>query len=235
MRTRHRAVDLAQRAGISVQQVRNYVEQGVLPPVERTPAGYRVYTDRHAAALTTVRRLADGHGWQRTRVIMNAVHRGDVDVALAEIDAGHAELDRERADIAQVLDAFATLTGQPAESERAPTSSYRIGEVARVLGVRTSALRVWERAGLLRPGRGRGTGDREFDATELRNARVVALLRRGYYPFPVIRAVLDELRTSGNPERVRAELARREEDLTRRSRLRLRASAALHDYLEALG
>ena len=42
---RLRATDLARRGGVSVQQVRNYVDQGVLPPVERLPSGYRVFTD----------------------------------------------------------------------------------------------------------------------------------------------------------------------------------------------
>ena len=101
--------------------------------------------------------------------------------------------------------------------------------------MRTSALRVWERGGLLRPTRQRGTRYRLYDPTELRNARVVALLRRGAYPLPTVKAVLDELRTTGSPERVRAELAQRERDLHRRSRARLKGSAALDAYLETRG
>jgi len=230
---RRRAADLARSGGVSVQQVRNYVDQGVLPPVERLPNGYRAFTDEHAAALTAARALAAGHGWQLTRVIMNAVHAGDLATALAAVDAGHAALDRERAEIADVLAAFATLASQ--EVEATTRATLRIGEVARVIGVRTSALRVWERGGLLRPTRQRGTGYRVYDPTELRNARVVALLRRGAYPLPTVKAVLDELRTTGSPERVRAELAQRERDLHRRSRARLKGSAALDAYLETRG
>ncbi|MBM0235615.1 MerR family DNA-binding transcriptional regulator, partial [Micromonospora sp. STR1_7] len=106
---RLRAVDLAATVGISVQQVRNYVEQGVLPPVRRTPSGYRIFTTEHSRALTVARRLAEGHGWGRTREIMAAVHRGDLPAALAALDGGHAELDRERADIRRVLGAFETV------------------------------------------------------------------------------------------------------------------------------
>jgi hypothetical protein len=43
------------------------------------------------------------------------------------------------------------------------------------------------------------------------------------------------LRTTGSPERVRAELARREQELHHRSLRRLRASAALYTYLQRLG
>lgn len=67
---RLRAVDLAAGAGISVQQVRNYVDLGVLPPVRRTDSGYRIFTAEHARALAVARRMAEGYGWARTREIM---------------------------------------------------------------------------------------------------------------------------------------------------------------------
>ncbi|RKN50076.1 MerR family transcriptional regulator [Micromonospora costi] len=216
---------------MSVQQVRNYVDLGVLPPVRRTDSGYRIFTTEHARALAVARRMAEGHGWVRTREIMAAVHRGDLPAALAALDGGHAELDRERADIQRALGAFETVVASPAAAGPAPRRPARIGEVARLVGVRTSQLRIWEARGLLRPERARGTGYRVYDEAEQRAAQVVALLRRGAYPFDIIAAVLAELRTTGSPQRVRAELARREQDLHRRSLRRLRASAALHDYL----
>ncbi|HEY3688329.1 MAG TPA: MerR family transcriptional regulator [Streptosporangiaceae bacterium] len=230
-RARTRAVDIARTAGISVQQVRNYVDLGVLPPVERTPSGYRIFTADHAAAVVAVRSLAAGHGWARTRAIMRAVHAGDLDTALAELDAGHAELHHERTEIARVLAAVDDLAAAVPPPAAARRGALRVGEVARATGVRTSALRLWERHGLLRPARDTATGYRAYDPAEVRNARVVALLRRGGYPIPIVRAVLDELRTTGDPRRVRTELAARERDLVARSRNRLAASAALHTYL----
>jgi DNA-binding transcriptional MerR regulator len=228
---RLRAVDLAASAGISVQQVRNYVDLGVLPPVERTPAGYRVFTADHMRALAVARRMAEGHGWARTREIMTAVHRGDLPAALAALDGGHAELDRERAEIRRVLGAFETVVTSPVAAVAVPRRGVRIGAVADLLGVTTSQLRLWEQRGLVRPVRERGTGYRVYDEAELRAAQVVALLRRGAYPFDIIAAVLGELRTTGSAQRVYAELGRREQELHRRSLRRLRASAALYDYL----
>jgi DNA-binding transcriptional MerR regulator len=231
---RLRAIELARTAGISVQQVRNYVELGILPPVERTASGYRIFTDHHARALAVARQLADGHGWARTRVIMRAVHEGDLDTVLAAVDRSHAELDYERAEIAKVLGAFETIVTSPNAADPIRHRGVRIGEVARAIGVRSSSLRLWEQRGLLRPSRERTTGYRVYDESELRRARVVALLRRGNYSFPIIRAVLDEMRTTGSPERVRAELAKREQELQGRSLRRLRASAALYGYLQRI-
>lgn len=225
-----RITDLARMAGISVQQVRNYVELGVLPPVERTASGYRVFTEAHAEALLIVRQLAEGHGWERTRTIMRAVHAGDLETVLATVDASHAELDRERADIARVLGALESVGAASAVPR--PRQPLRIGEVADVVGVRTPVLRLWEERGLLKPEREHGTGYRVYGAAELQKAEVVALLRRGNYPFPIVHAVLDELGPQGRPDRVRAELAKREQDLGRRSLRRLRASAALSAYLD---
>jgi DNA-binding transcriptional MerR regulator len=230
---RLRATDLAQTAGISVQQVRNYVELGILPPVERTASGYRIFTSHHADALVVARQMAEGHGWRRAREIMRAVHEGDLETALATLDRSHAELDRERADIDKMLGAFETLVSSPDAVGPIPRG-VRIADVAAAVGVRTSSLRLWEQRGLLRPAREKVTGYRVYDESELRKAQVVALLRRGDYPFPIVHAVLDELRMTGSPERVRAELAKRGQELHRRSLQRLRASAALYGYLQRI-
>ncbi|MDA0638786.1 MerR family DNA-binding transcriptional regulator, partial [Nonomuraea sp. MCN248] len=85
-----RPIDLARLAGLSTQQIRHYADSGILPPTPRTPAGYRRFDARHRLALLTYRALAAGHGWHAARVIMQAVHAGDVPRALALVDAGHA-------------------------------------------------------------------------------------------------------------------------------------------------
>ena len=58
-------IDLAQAGHISVQQVRNYEAGGFIPPAERSPGGYRLYTQQHLVALKTARSLVGGYGWQR--------------------------------------------------------------------------------------------------------------------------------------------------------------------------
>jgi DNA-binding transcriptional MerR regulator len=229
---RLRAIDLARMGGISVQQVRNYVELGLLPAVRRTATGYRIFTAQHAEALTVTRKMAKGHGWRSARIIMSAIHRGDIATALAAIDASHAELDRERADIAAVLAAFETVTTDPSTAGPARRRGARIGEVAGAVGVRSPVLRLWEQRGLLRPARQKSTGYRVYNEAEFRSAQLIALLRRANYPFPIVHAALDELRTTGSPQRARSELAKREHDLHRRSLERLGASAALYTYLQ---
>ncbi|WP_223839908.1 MerR family transcriptional regulator [Saccharopolyspora pogona] len=108
-----------------------------------------------------------------------------------------------------------------------------IGEVATFLGVRTSALRVWESAGLLAPAREPGTKYRMFSPIDVRDARMVKMLRQGRYLLPQIRQVLDGLRQTGSSDELRAAIAQRQAVLTQRARVMLEAAGLLHHYLES--
>jgi DNA-binding transcriptional MerR regulator len=227
---RWRLAELARLGGISEQQVRNYLAAGLLPPAARAANNYRLFTDRHADAVRTVRALAAGHGWTRTRAILTAVHQGDIAAALSIVDDGHAELARERVAIATATRAFARAAHDAAP---APRPRARIGQVASETGVRTPVLRLWERRGLLRPHRDPATGYRIYDGAEQRIAHLVAVLRAGHFPFPIIDAVIAALRSSGSVSRALAELSRRDEQVHHHSRLHLEGSAALSAYLAA--
>lgn len=73
---RLRPVDLSRLSGVSTQQIRNYEEAGVLPPVPRTDSGYRVFGDAHRRALLTYRALSKGYGAVAATRIMRTVQEG---------------------------------------------------------------------------------------------------------------------------------------------------------------
>src|SRR5262249_41669539 len=106
-----------------------------------------------------------------------------------------------------------------------------IREAARLLGVRTSALRVWEAAGLLAPEREPGTGYRIYTPADVRDARMIHLLRQSYYPLPQIGPVLDGLRRTGSSAELKAAIARRQAELARRTMAMLAGAGQLYDYL----
>ncbi|MEV5316110.1 TioE family transcriptional regulator [Streptomyces sp. NPDC052687] len=232
---RLRPVDLARLAGVSAQQIRNYEDAGVLPPADRTESGYRVFAPVHREALLAYRALSKGYGTTGAARIMQTVHAGDVPGALALVDAAHAALHAERATLEAAREALETLE-TPMEREQAgpPDGGLRVGEVAALLGVRPSALRVWEAAGLIVPERERGTGYRLYRPVDVRDARLVHTLRRGHHPIDRIRPVLEGLRREGSTEALRAAVAARGETLTARTRAMLRGAGRLHDYLDRL-
>jgi DNA-binding transcriptional MerR regulator len=178
-----RTRDLALAGGISVRQVRNYEANGLIPQAQRSPSGYRLYTRQHLAALTTVKSMVGGYGWPRTSAIMQALHRGDLAAALATIDERHAEQAGKRLQGEQTLLALRTLAAQSDSLHSSHHSQgVRVGEAAKQVGVRVSAVHFWEQQGLLHPVREQPSRYRLYDEHQMRCLRVVALLREDGYP-----------------------------------------------------
>src|SRR5436189_5462157 len=230
-----RTHDLALAGHISVQQVRNYEANGLIPQAQRSPSGYRLYTQQHLAALKTVQSMVRGYGWPRTSAIMQALHRGDLSAALATIDERHAEQARKRLQVEQTLFALRTLVAQSdsLQSSHHP-QRFRVGEAAKQVGVRVSALHFWEQQGLLHPVREQNSRYRLYDEHQMPRLRVVVLLREAGYDFKVIRSALDEL-AAGRPEKAIMAVEKRREDLTRTSWACIEALASFQHYVSEFG
>jgi DNA-binding transcriptional MerR regulator len=56
---RYRIGELARLSGLSVKTIRFYSDRGLVPPAERTGAGYRVYDERALARLELIRALRE--------------------------------------------------------------------------------------------------------------------------------------------------------------------------------
>ncbi|GHD87172.1 TioE family transcriptional regulator [Streptomyces naganishii] len=236
---RLRPVDLARGHGLSTQAVRNYEEDGILPPAGRTPHGYRTYTSLHAAALRAFLALVPGHGHRRAASIMRAVNQGAVDDAFRLIDEGHAQLLEDRATLTAVKNALRDLEStaapesgvEPAPPVAAGPGGTFIGPLAERLGIRPATLRKWERAGLVRPRRDRLTGYRVYDAADVRDARLVHQLRRGGYPLARIAPLITQVRSAGGLEPLQAALGDWHARLSGRGRAMLHGAAELEAYL----
>lgn len=234
MKRFYRPVDLGRAAGVSAQTVRKYERFRFLPPAERGPTGNRRYTERHLRALRVARAAIAGYGWQPALHVMQLVHEGQVAKAHAAVDAAHAALHHERQSLEQMLTALraATATLAPTAKPEQHLSGLLVGEAARRVGVRVSAVRFWEAQGLLLPERDRTSRYRRYDDEQFRHLQLVALLRRAGYDIGAIRAILDQLR-SGRPGQAVQAAERRLAELTELSRRRMAATAALWVYLES--
>jgi len=77
--------ELARAAGLTVKTVRYWSDQGLVPPVDRTPAGYRLYGPEALMRLGLVRTLRDlGVGLATIRKVLGH------DVTISEVAAAHA-------------------------------------------------------------------------------------------------------------------------------------------------
>ena len=230
-----RTHDLALAGKISVQQVRNYEANGLIPQAQRSPSGYRLYTQQHLAALKAVRSMVRGYGWPRMSAIMQALHKGDLSAALATIDERHAELASKRSQIEQALSALRILAARATSLQSSSQPQrLRVGEAAKQVGVRVSALHFWEQQGLLHPVREQYSRYRLYDEQQMRRLRVVVLLRDAGYPFSVIQLALDEL-AAGRPEKAIVAVEKKREELTRTSWSCIEALPFFQHYVSDFG
>ncbi|MEV6234397.1 TioE family transcriptional regulator [Saccharopolyspora shandongensis] len=231
-----RPADLAREHGISTQAVRNYERDGCLPPAERTHSGYRVYTEVHAAALRAYLALVSAYGHAAGGQIMNALHDDALDYALLIIDRGHGQLLRDRETLDAVRKAVDHLTAEPDAAPDQPETAVplNIGELAHRLRVTPATLRNWEDAGVLVPARDPATGYRRYRASDIRDAELAHLLRRGGYPLGHISTVVQQIRTAGGTEALSRALADWQRKLTAQGRAMLDAATHLSRYLGLL-
>ncbi|WP_327728944.1 TioE family transcriptional regulator [Streptomyces sp. NBC_00487] len=260
-----RPSDLAREHGLSTQAVRNYERDGFIPAAERTDSGYRIYTEVHAAALRAFLALVPAHGHSAAGQIMRALHADApgnapadaLDDALTIIDRGHHQLLRDRETLDAVRRAVDHLmaeagttpaTDRPTGASRStgdgpPTGPGRstgadrrtIGELAHRLQVTPATLRTWENAGILTPARDPLTGYRLYRATDVRDAELAHLLRRGGYPLDHIATVVRQIRTAGGTDTLSDALDDWRRRLTARGLAMLDAATHLSHYVSLLG
>lgn len=229
-----RTTDIARRAGCSVQQVRNLERDRVLPPAARTAAGHRIYGEIHLRSALAYRSLAAAVGPTEARRIVRAAHHYPASTEVLELlDAAHAGLDAERAELRRAEEAARAITDEPIDDVRA-SDAMSVSELAVALGVRPSTLRHWDAEGLVVPDRDATRGTRRYTPAQVRDARVIHQLRRAGYRIEPLRAIVPELRNARTSGEVASALAARESDITARSRALLHATAALSAVLTAV-
>lgn len=221
---------LGSRVGYSTQQVRDLERLRVIPPAERGANGYRRYQERHLTALRAYRAMVAAIGPVPARRLMPDLLDGTVEHAAERIDDLHAALAAERARVKEALRGLDVAVAESADMF-GDDDAMTIGELAQALDVRTSALRHWEREGLLHPLREAASATRSYGSRAVTEARIVAALRAGGYGIPPIIRILEQLRGQTLTADAQRILADRLDDLTRRSVVLLAAAGDLHELL----
>ena len=190
-----RTSDLARAVGIHANTVRLYVDWGLLPPVERSASGYRLYTQRHLDCLRLARAIYTapypGRGFRAlgNEIIQRAVAddwSGALEKAHTHLAAVKAELERAEA-AADLLEHWAQ-TGS-AEADGVPLS---LGEVSSLLGVSRDVVRNWERDGLIRVRRNPVNNYRLFGARAIERLWIIRMLARaGYSHMAILRMFIE--------------------------------------------
>jgi len=196
MTVRHlRTSDLARAVGVHPNTVRLYVQWGLVPPVERSPAGYRLFTQRHLDCLRLARMIYaapyPGRGFRAlgNDIIQSAVAddwHGAFEKAHDHLAAVDSEL--KQADFAAtVLEHWARNITESTKEER-----LAIGEVSRLLGVSLDVIRNAERNGLISIPRNSYNKYRLFGKKEIERLRIIRMLSKaGYSHMAILRMFLE--------------------------------------------
>lgn len=216
-----KTTDLARATGVSANTVRRYADLGWLPPVERSPAGYRLFTTRHLDCMRLARMIYGSPFpglaiYRSAKRVLRVAVDGDLRAAfdLAQEHLTLVRSEQMQADrSADLLERWAAgeVWSEPAA---VPSRPLTIGQAARLLEVSIDILRSWDRNGLLEVPRDPLNGYRRYGEAEISRARVIRMLSRAGYSLAAILRMLIQLdRGEANDLRQALDTPRPDEDV----------------------
>jgi DNA-binding transcriptional MerR regulator len=191
-----RTSDMARLVGVHPNTVRKYVDWGLIPPVERTSSGYRLFTQQHLDCMRLARLIYSapypGRGFRAlgTEIIQRAVvddwqgaqEKAEEHLALVQAELKNAET------AADLLEHWAQNMAASSERE----SPLAIGQVSELLGVSIDVIRNAERNGLITVPRNSYNNYRLFGKKEIERLRIIRMLTKaGYSHMAILRMFLE--------------------------------------------
>ena len=187
---------LARAVGAHPNTVRKYADWGLIPPVERSPAGYRLFTQRHLDCLRLARMIYaapyPGRGFRAlgNEIIQKAV----VDDWQGALDKAHEHLALVRSELEQADTAANILEhwAQNLKEETKDKNPLAIGQVSKILGISIDVIRNAERNGLITIPRNSYNNYRLFGNREIERLRIIRMLSKaGYSHMAILRMFLE--------------------------------------------
>ena len=190
--------DVAKIIGIHPNTVRLYEEWGLLPPVERKPNGYRIFTDFHIEQLRLARLAFQievlQNGLRKKIVLMvKTAATKDFDAALSLTEEYRKQLRQERANAEEAICIAKQLLRGVTEEN---THFLKRKEVSDYLDISMDTLRNWEMNGLLAVKR-KQNGYRVYTDEDIKQLKIIRSLRCAGYSLEAILRMLQQL--SKNP------------------------------------
>ncbi len=152
-----RPIDIARQLKISTTTLRVYEEMGLVPPVHRSSAGYRIYTEEHLAYFICIREMLPAFDLTFIAKVLKEVKKGNIDAALWIANKAQADLWNERQTYKKTTEILLNNNFNSAASKK-----MSIGEISKETGISVTTIRYWEKADLLFPERNKENGYRIY-------------------------------------------------------------------------
>ncbi len=185
-------IDIARKLNISTSALRHYESWGIVPKVNRTPNGYRLYTEEHLAYFECIRAMYKGFGMDLVKKTMPLIQENKITEALWLVNESQANLHNEKLRAEQALQAL-ELEELESFTTRHSKEWYTIGEVAEEIDVPGSTLRHWEKEGLIIPERDLENGYRKYSRPDIRRLLIIRTIRAAVYSLDIVRGIVDEI------------------------------------------
>jgi len=185
---------MAMRLHVSTTTLRRYESLDLVPDVPRTASNRRTYTPLHAQAFLALRSLIEGFELPIAYDVMNLLKKGQVEQALWTINLQQYNIQVEKQRIEEIMSLIHHTDFSTYRNIRV-TEELKIGEVAAIAGVNPSAIRHWEKEGLIRASRNPENGYRVFTSRELKKIIVLSSLRKTVFFIDSMKQLLEALET----------------------------------------
>ncbi|MFB9329455.1 MerR family DNA-binding transcriptional regulator [Paenibacillus aurantiacus] len=170
---------MAARFGISPSTLRNYEAKGLIPPSIRSANGYRSYTEEHAAYLACIQAMAPAFSIEMTAEALRLLREDKLDEALWFVKERELALYEQKRRLEALI---ADLMNEERDPQQAGRSERLTLQQASVrVKVPKSAIRYWEKAGLLAAERDPDNGYRLYGPSDLQLMRLLGVLRNTVY------------------------------------------------------
>ncbi|WP_163852854.1 MerR family DNA-binding transcriptional regulator [Paenibacillus elgii] len=192
MQRTYTPTQIAIALNVSTTTLRRYEEQGLIPDVPRTAGNHRTYMPIHVQAFRTIRSLLKGYDIPVVYDAMRKIKNGDRIQALWLVNHELHQIQEEKQRVEEILAMIKNADFTTYRNVKI-TKTMSIGKVAEIAGVNTSAIRHWEKEGLIRSERDKDNGYRIFTVPELRKILVISSLRRTVYYIENMKQLLNDL------------------------------------------
>jgi DNA-binding transcriptional MerR regulator len=194
MNVYYKPIEIARALGVSTSALRHYESWGIIPAPERTKSGYRKYTEVHFAYFRFIRAVFPAIGMDVISKVLNCIQQENMDRAFWLIHEVQAKLNEKK----KIAEKTFSLLQTPDLLQKMDLSGLKnqkltIGQVAKLAHVATSAIRHWERMGLLKPLRDKENGYRLYTRTHLRQVLLISTLRNNVYLLEPIKHIVQSL------------------------------------------
>lgn len=166
-----RPIDIARKLGVSTTTLRHYEDFGIIPPVLRSPNGYRIYTGEHIAYFICIREMMHGFTLSEIANMLKPVLEHKQDEALWKANKALAALQNDKYVCGQIRLRFL------GKRKASPAKELSIDAVGKITGIIPSTIRYWDKIGLISASRCTANNYRIFTQTQVDEILIIQALK----------------------------------------------------------